>query len=67
MRRCLLVLLSVLSLLVTGYKKGENNLTQSSPSPTPVAQATTTPPDTNRTAKFIVLFTIGSKIGRLGW
>ena len=55
MRRCLLVLLSVLPLLVTGCKKGESNLTQSSPSPTPVAQATTTPSDTNRTAKFIVL------------
>src|SRR3984957_17539184 len=55
MRRCLLVLLAVLPLLVTGCKRGESNLTQSSPSPTPVAQATTTPPDTNRTAKFIVL------------
>src|SRR5260370_27703505 len=45
-----------------GCKKGESNLTQSatsptaSASPTPVAQATPTrPPDTNRTAKFIVL------------
>ena len=54
--------LSVLPLLVTGCKKGESNLTQSTPgptasaSPTPVAQATPTPPpDTNRTAKFIVL------------
>ena len=61
MRRCLLVFLSVLPLLVTGCKKGESNLTQSTPSPTasasptPVAQATPTPPDTNRTAKFIVL------------
>src|SRR5258708_15072751 len=62
MRRCLLVFLSVLSLLVTGCKKGESNLTQSTSSPiasmsrTPVAPATpTTPPDTNRTAKFIVL------------
>ena len=61
MRRCLLVFLSVLPLLVTGCKKGESNLTQSTPSPTvssptPVAEATPTPPpDTNRTAKFIVL------------
>src|SRR5712671_7023040 len=62
MRRCLLVFLSVLPLLVTGCKKGESDLTQSTPSPTasasptPVAQATPTPPpDTNRTAKFIVL------------
>src|SRR5271167_4766576 len=62
MRRCLLVFLSVLPLLVTGCKKGESNLTQFTPrptasaSPTPVAQATPTPPpDTNRTAKFIVL------------
>src|SRR5258707_8271887 len=62
MRRCLFVFLSVLSLLVTGCKKGESNLTQStsspiaSMSPTPVAPATPTPPpDTNRTAKFIVL------------
>jgi hypothetical protein len=56
MRRCLLVFLSVLPLLVTGCKKGEGNLTQSTPSQTPVAQATPTPPpDTNRTAKFIVL------------
>jgi Polysaccharide deacetylase len=63
MRRCLLVCLSALPLLVTGCKKGESNLTQSAPSPTasastsptPVAQATPTPPDTNRTAKFIVL------------
>jgi Polysaccharide deacetylase len=58
---CLLVLLSVLPLLVTGCKKGESNLTQTtlsptaSASPTSVAQATPTPPpDTNRTAKFIV-------------
>jgi peptidoglycan/xylan/chitin deacetylase (PgdA/CDA1 family) len=64
MRRCLLVCLSVLPLLVTGCKKAESNLTQSAPSPTasastsrsPVAQATPRPPlDTNRTAKFIVL------------
>jgi hypothetical protein len=63
MRRCLLVFLSMLPLLlVTGCKKGESNLTQSAPSPTasasptPVAQATPTPPpDTNRAAKFIVL------------
>jgi len=62
MHRCFLVFLSVLPLLVTGCKKGESNLTQSIPgptasaSPTPVAQATPTlPPDTNRTAKFIVL------------
>ena len=69
MRRCLLVFLSVLPLLVTGCKKGESNITrgesnttQSTPSPTasaspiPVAQATPTPlPDTNRTAKFVVL------------
>ena len=62
MRRCLLVFLSVLPLFVTGCKKGESNLTQPIPSPTasasptPVAQATPTPPpDTNRTAKFIVL------------
>src|ERR1700732_4237820 len=56
MRRCLLVFLSVLRLLATGCKKGESNLTQSPPSPTSVAQATPTPPpDTNRTAKFIVL------------
>src|ERR1700751_4815602 len=61
MHRSLLVFLSMLPLLVTGCKKGESNLTQStssptaSASPTPVAQATTTPPDTNRTAKFIVL------------
>jgi peptidoglycan/xylan/chitin deacetylase (PgdA/CDA1 family) len=62
MRRCFLVFLSVLPLLVTGCKKGESNITQStssptaSASPTPVAQATpTAPPDTNRTAKFIVL------------
>jgi hypothetical protein len=60
MRRCLLVFLSVLPLLVTGCKKGESNIAQSVPSPTasasptPVAQATP-PPDTNRTAKFIVL------------
>ena len=62
MRRCILVFLSALPLLVPGCKKGESNLTQSTPSPTasasptPVAQATPTPPpDTNRTAKFIVL------------
>jgi len=69
MRRCLLVFLSVLPLLVMGCKKGESNITrggsnttQSTPSPTasaspiPVAQATPTPlPDTNRTAKFVVL------------
>src|SRR3984893_11417235 len=61
MRRCLLVFLSVLPLLVTECKKGESDLTQStasptaSASPTPVAQATPTTPDTNRTAKFIVL------------
>jgi hypothetical protein len=62
MRRCLLVFLSVLALFGTGCKKGASNLTQSTPSPTasasptPVAQATPTPPpDTNRTAKFIVL------------
>ncbi|HXO96010.1 MAG TPA: hypothetical protein VN857_05450, partial [Chthoniobacterales bacterium] len=69
MRRCLLVFLSVLPLLVTGCKKGESNIirgesniAQSTPgptapaSPTPVAQATpTSPPDANRTAKFIVL------------
>jgi hypothetical protein len=62
MRRCFLVFLSVLPLLVTGCKKGESNLTQSTLSPTasasstPVAQAKSTPPpDTNRTAKFIVL------------
>ncbi len=53
-----------LPLLVTGCKKGESNLTQFTSSPTasaptsatPVAEATPTPPpDTNRTAKFIVL------------
>ncbi|MGA8479458.1 MAG: hypothetical protein WB696_16000, partial [Chthoniobacterales bacterium] len=53
-----------LPLLVTGCKKGESNLTQStssptasaSTSPTAVAEARPTPaPDTNRTAKFIVL------------
>jgi Polysaccharide deacetylase len=62
MCRSLLVFLSVLALLVTGCKKAESNLTQSTPSPTasvsltPVAQTTpTAPPDTNRTAKFIVL------------
>jgi hypothetical protein len=61
MRRCLLVFLSMLPLLlVTGCKKGESNLTQSAPSPTASAspQATPTPtppPDTNRAAKFIVL------------
>jgi hypothetical protein len=62
MRRCLLVFLSVLPLLVRGCKKGESNLTQPIPSPTapasptPVAQATPMPPPyTNRTAKFIVL------------
>ena len=53
MRRCLLVFLSVLPLLVTGCKKGESNLTQSIPSPT--ASASPTPVATNRTAKFIVL------------
>src|SRR3979411_69162 len=64
MRRCLLVLLWALPLLIAGCKKGESNLTQSTPSPTasaatsptPVVQATPPPPpDTNRTAKFIVL------------
>src|ERR1700756_4017701 len=62
MRRSLLVFLSVLPLLVTGCKKAESNLSQSTPSPTatpsptPVTQATpTSPPDTNRTAKFVVL------------
>src|ERR1700731_2663068 len=64
MRRCLLVFLWALPLLLAGCKKGESNLTQSTPSPTasaptsptPVVQATPTPPpDTNRTAKFIVL------------
>src|SRR5260370_17782206 len=62
MHRSLLVFLSVLPLLVTGCKKAESNFTLSTPSPTasaspsPVAQSTPTPPpDTNRTAKFIVL------------
>src|SRR5215510_12480618 len=62
MRRCLLVFLSVLPLLVAGCKKAESNLTQSSlsptasASPTPVVQATAKPPpDTNRSARFIVL------------
>src|SRR5262245_28717661 len=62
MRRCLLVFLSVLPLLLAGCKKAESNLTQSnlsptaSASPTPVAQATAKqPPDTNRSARFIVL------------
>src|SRR2546425_2253821 len=62
LNRSLMVFLSVLPLLVTGCKKGESNLTQSTPSPTasasptPVVQATpTSPRDTNRTAKFIVL------------
>src|SRR4030088_3162833 len=64
MRRCLLVFLWALPLLIAGCKKGESNLAQSTPSPTasapttptPVAQATPTPtPDTNRTAKFNVL------------
>src|SRR6516225_11716320 len=54
MRRFLLVFLSVLSLLVTGCKKGESNLTQSTPSPTASASPTP-PPDTNRAAKFMVL------------
>jgi hypothetical protein len=54
MRRCLLVFLSVLSLLVTGCKKGESNLTDSTPSPTASASPIP-PPDTNRTAKFMVL------------
>ena len=53
MRRCLLVFLSVLPLLVTGCKKGESNFTQSTASPT--ASASPTPVATNRTAKFIVL------------
>jgi peptidoglycan/xylan/chitin deacetylase (PgdA/CDA1 family) len=62
MRRCSLAFLLVLPLLVTGCKKGGLNLTQStssptvSVSPTPVVQAAPTPPpDTNRTAKFMVL------------
>src|SRR5258708_2874651 len=64
MRRCLLVFLWALPLLIAGCKKGESNLSQSTPSPTasaptnptPVVQATPTPPpDTNRTAKFTVL------------
>src|SRR5258708_39953896 len=54
MRRCLLAFLLVLPLLVTGCKKGESNLTQSTPSPT-ASVSPTPPPDTNRTAKFIVL------------
>ena len=53
MRRCLLVFLSVLALLVTGCKKGESNFTQSTASPT--ASASPTPVATNRTAKLIVL------------
>jgi peptidoglycan/xylan/chitin deacetylase (PgdA/CDA1 family) len=55
MRRCLLLFLSVLPLLVTGCQRGHPNLTRSSLSPTPVVQATPTPSNTNRTAKFIVL------------
>ena len=55
MRRCLLVFLSVLPLLVTGCKKGESNLTQSTPSPTASASPTPVAQGTNRTAKFIVL------------
>ena len=60
MCRCLLAFLAVLPFLVTGCKKAESNLTQSTPSPTaalsPVAQTNPAPkPDTNRTAKFIVL------------
>jgi len=55
MRRCLLLFLSVLPLLLLGCNKGHPNLTGSSLSPTPVVQATPTPSDTNRTAKFIVL------------
>ncbi len=64
MRRFLLVFLWALPLLIAGCKKAESNLTQSTPSPTasaptsptPVVQATPTPtPDTNRTAKFMVL------------
>ncbi|HYY26875.1 MAG TPA: hypothetical protein VE860_02975, partial [Chthoniobacterales bacterium] len=49
MRRCLLVFLSVLPLFVTGCKKWESNLTESTANPTPsvsptsVAQATPTP------------------------
>ena len=54
MRRCLLVFLSVLPFLVTACKKGESNLTQSTPSPTASARPTPTP-DTNRAAKFMVL------------
>src|SRR5258708_12950579 len=54
MRRCLLAFLLVLPLLVTGCKKGERNLTQSTPSPT-ASVSPTPPPDTNRTAKFIGL------------
>src|SRR6202022_1041569 len=55
MRRCLLVFLSVLPLLVPGCKKGESNLTQSTPSPTAAASPTPVAQGTNRTAKFIVL------------
>jgi peptidoglycan/xylan/chitin deacetylase (PgdA/CDA1 family) len=55
MRRCLLLFLSVLPLLLSACNKGHPNLTGSSLSPTPVVQATPTPSDTNRTAKFIVL------------
>jgi peptidoglycan/xylan/chitin deacetylase (PgdA/CDA1 family) len=62
MRRCLFVFLSVLPLFITGCKKRESTLPQSTASPTasanptPVAQAIpTTPRDTNRTARFIVL------------
>jgi peptidoglycan/xylan/chitin deacetylase (PgdA/CDA1 family) len=55
MRRCRLLFLSVLPLLLSGCQKGHPNLTGSSLSPTPVVQATPTPSDTNRTAKFIVL------------
>ena len=62
MRRCLLVFLWVLPLLVAGCKKAESISTQSTPNPpasassTPVVQATPTPlPNNNRTAKFMVL------------
>jgi peptidoglycan/xylan/chitin deacetylase (PgdA/CDA1 family) len=55
MRRCLLLFLSVLPLLLSGCNKGHPILTGSSLSPTPVVQPTATPSDTNRTAKFIVL------------
>jgi peptidoglycan/xylan/chitin deacetylase (PgdA/CDA1 family) len=64
MRRCLLLSLSLLPLILAGCKKGQEVAAKPTPSATataaptvsPVAQSTPTPlPDTNRNAKFIVL------------